>query len=80
MWVYAIQSAKDGRLYVGMTEDVSKRLIQHNHGKAKSTKGFVPWKLIYTEETIDRNSARKRELFLKAGSGKEFLKKIVVNG
>ena len=79
MWVYAIQSAKDGRIYVGMTEDVNKRLIQHNSGKTKSTKGFIPWELIYTEETIDRNSARKRELFLKGGSGKKFLKKIVIN-
>jgi putative endonuclease len=76
-FVYAIQSAKDGRIYVGMCADISARLKEHNAGKTKSTKGFKPWKLIYKEELPNRIEARKREIYLKSGIGKEFLKSLV---
>jgi putative endonuclease len=75
MWsVYAIKSAVDGRVYVGMSKDVSRRISEHNGRKVFSTKGYVPWKLIYIEEIGDRISARKREKYLKSGVGKELLK------
>ncbi len=73
-FVYAIQSEKDGRIYVGMCADIEVRLKEHNAGKTKSTKGFTPWKLIYKEESVSRIEARKREIYLKSGVGKQFLK------
>ncbi|MBD77843.1 MAG: endonuclease [Crocinitomicaceae bacterium] len=73
-YIYAIKSEKDGRIYVGMSMDYQKRVIEHNSGKTKSTKGYLPWKLIYVERVLTRIEARTREKFLKAGSGKEFLK------
>ena len=76
-FVYAIQSERDGRIYVGMCADIKVRLNEHNAGKTKSTKGFIPWKLIYKEELINRIEARKREIYLKSGIGKEFLKSLV---
>ncbi len=75
-FVYAIKSQLDGRIYVGFTSDIDRRLQEHNSGKTKSTKGFKPWKLIYFEECIGRVEARKREKYLKSGIGKEFLKNI----
>ena len=75
-FVYAIKSQKDGRIYVGFTNDLPKRLEEHNSGKTKSTKGFRPWKLIYSEEIQTREMARKREKYLKSGTGKEFLKSL----
>ncbi len=75
--VYAIKSEKGGRIYVGMCAEVNVRLKQHNNGNTKSTKGFKPWKLIYTEEVVSRVEARKREKYLKSGIGKEFLKSLV---
>ena len=72
--VYAIQSEKDGRIYVGFSSNVVKRLAQHNSGKTKSTKAYIPWRLIYQEEVEGCENARKREIFLKSGVGKEFLK------
>jgi putative endonuclease len=72
--VYAIQSEKDGRIYVGFSSDVLKRLAQHNSGKTKYTKEYIPWNLIHQEEVQGRENARKREIFLKSGVGKEFLK------
>ena len=74
--VYAIKSLLDGRIYVGLTANVSKRLIEHNSGKTKSTKGYRPWQLIYTELLPSRLEARLKEKFLKSGTGKEFLKSL----
>jgi putative endonuclease len=75
-FVYALRSQKDGRIYVGFTTDLPKRLNEHNAGKTKSTKGFRPWTLIYSEEIPTREMARKREKYLKSGAGKEFLKSL----
>ncbi len=75
-WVYAIKSLTDGRIYVGMSQDVDQRLIQHNDGKTRSTKGYRPWKLIYREELASRIEARVKEKYLKSGVGKEFLKSL----
>jgi putative endonuclease len=73
-FVYAIKSQIDSRIYVGMTEDVARRLKEHNLGKTKSTKGYRPWQLIYTELLPSRSEARIREKYFKSGVGKEFLK------
>ena len=75
--IYAIQSLLDGRIYVGFTENILRRLVEHNAGKTTSTKGYRPWKLIYSEIVDERLSARKREKYLKSGIGKEFLKKLI---
>jgi putative endonuclease len=75
--VYAIQSEKDNRIYVGLTDSLEVRLKYHNSGQVFSTKGFRPWHIIYTEDCVDRPEARQREKYLKSGCGKEFLKSYV---
>lgn len=70
MFVYVIRSEADGRFYVGMTENLERRLNEHNNGKTKSTKGYRPWILVHS----DRITARKREKYLKSGVGKEYIK------
>ena len=77
-YVYAIKSLKDGRIYVGMCSNLENRLKEHNAGKTKSTKGFMPWFFIYSEEVKSRLEARKREKYLKSGVGKEFLKSLAI--
>lgn len=74
MKVYVLRSEKDGRYYVGMSSDIEKRLIAHNSGRTRSTKGYRPWVLLHLEEYPDRDSARKREKYLKSGYGKQWLK------
>jgi len=69
-FVHAIKSLLDGRIYVGMTTDVSKRLIEHNSGKTKSTKGYKPWQLIYTESLPSRLEARQEKNILSLVSAK----------
>jgi len=75
--VYAIISEVNGYIYVGMSSDLEKRLKEHNSGKSIYTKRFLPWSLLYAEMLPDRDSARKREKYLKSGIGKEFLKSLV---
>ena len=78
--IYAIKSKKDERIYVGFTENLTRRLHEHNHGNVRSTKAFVPWELLYTKQASDRVSARQKEKKLKSGYGKEFLKQLNIRG
>ncbi|TAL42922.1 MAG: GIY-YIG nuclease family protein [Chitinophagaceae bacterium] len=72
--VYAVKSLSRNYIYVGMTNDVSRRLVEHNNGENKSTKAYKPFILIYTEGFPDRTSGRIKERYLKSGVGKEFLR------
>ena len=72
--IYGIRSKVDGRIYVGFTEDIERRIKEHNSGKTTSTKGYRPWELIYYENCEERLEARNREKYLKSGIGKEFIK------
>ena len=74
--VYAISSEIKSYIYVGLTNNLKKRVERHNKGYEKTTKPYRPFKLIYTEKCEDRIEARKREKYLKSGVGKEFLKKL----
>ena len=76
-YVYVLSSGIDRRLYKGFTNDLERRLKEHNSGKHKSTKGYIPWRLVYYEEVGSRIEAREREKYLKSGIGREFLKKLV---
>ena len=77
--VYAIISLVNGMIYVGMAVDPDKRLLQHNAGKSKFTKGYKPWKMFYSEQAADWKAGRCREKYLKSGAGKEFLRSLIKN-
>ncbi len=78
-FVYVIQSAKDNKFYTGITNDIERRLKEHNSGKKStpSTSGRGPFKLVYFEQYETRKEARERERFLKSGSGREFRNKLL---
>ena len=73
-YTYVLKSKLNGRLYTGSTSDLRKRLKQHNDGKSTFTKRDKPYELIYYEACISENDARSRELQLKSGIGKRYLK------
>ncbi|HCA81471.1 MAG TPA: hypothetical protein DEP53_17205, partial [Bacteroidetes bacterium] len=73
-FVYALRSLTHNYIYVGLTSDVSKRVAQHNEGRERTTRPYLPFELILIEGFETRAEARKREIFLKSGCGKEFLK------
>lgn len=70
---------KRQEFYIGYTEDLSKRLTEHKNGKIKTTKSFGTIKLIYYEVCLNKTDARKRELQLKTGFGRGYIKKRLEN-
>jgi putative endonuclease len=78
-YVYILRSLVNDRLYTGSTNNLSRRLEEHNSGKSKYTKLTAPFQLIYSEEHKTRSEAYKRELFLKSGKGREYLKNLLVD-
>lgn len=73
-YVYLLKSKKNGRLYTGSTDDLRKRLKQHNAGKSNFTKKYIPYELIYYEACVNELDARSREKYLKTGMGKRYIK------
>lgn len=73
-YVYILISEKDKLLYTGYTDNLKSRYKAHISGFVKATKYRRPLKLIYYEGYINELDARRRELYLKGGNGKKFLK------
>jgi putative endonuclease len=73
-YVYILHSKKDGKLYIGSTPDLKKRIEKHNNGYVLSTKNRRPLSLIYYESYINEDDAKHREIFLKGGKGHSELK------
>ncbi len=73
-YTYVINSEVKNYTYIGISDNIARRVSQHNLGYNKTTKPYRPFKLILEEVYSDRAQARKREKFLKSGIGREFLK------
>ena len=75
-YVYILQSVEfHDRYYTGITEDLKKRLEQHNLGKSIHTNKFKPWRLKTYVAFSDKVSAEDFEKYLKTASGRSFAKK-----
>lgn len=64
-YVYLLKSSKNGETYVGSTNDLKRRVEEHNSGHSASTRRYMPWTLLYYEAYIDEHMARIRESRLK---------------
>ena len=74
-YVYVLWSSKLNKRYVGTTNNVEKRINEHNRGYNKFTSGGIPWLLVLKEEYSTKTEALKRERFLKSGRGRAILDK-----
>lgn len=65
-WVYVLECA-DGTLYVGCTNNLERRILEHNVSKkgARYTKNRRPVKLVYSEQVLTLAAGRKREAEIK---------------
>ncbi|SNS53102.1 putative endonuclease [Ekhidna lutea] len=75
-YVYAIKSEDRNYIYVGLSNNLERRLKEHNEGKNKTTKPYRPFVLIHSETFETRIEARKREKYLKSGIGRDFLRSL----
>lgn len=76
-YVYVLQSLKNNSLYIGYTNNIKKRILEHNRQENLSTKAFTPWKLIFFEGYLEQKDARRREKYLKTNQGSRLLKRML---
>ena len=64
--VYILKSRFNERYYIGHTADLEKRLKEHNSGRTKSTKAFIPYEIVYTKDYETKSEAFLREREIKS--------------
>ena len=74
-YTYVLLSNQDNNYYIGYTNNLKKRLEEHNSGKNFSTKPRIPLDLIYFEACLNEQDAKQREKYLKSTIGRRFIKK-----
>ena len=66
-WVYIMSARKDGVLYIGVTADLSRRIVQHREGKGSAfCRRYGLKRLVYAEEHDSIEDAIAREKAMKA--------------
>ncbi len=75
-YVYVLENDKR-ELYIGYTENIKRRLAEHNYGSNKSTSIGRPWKLVFFEGYRNRFDAIRREKYLKTSQGARFIKRML---
>lgn len=73
-YTYVLESGNDKHLYIGYTNDLKKRILEHQKGGVFSTRGRLPLRLVYYEACLDKYKALRREAYFKTGFGRRFLK------
>jgi len=76
-YVYVLQSLVNFRYYVGQTNDLERRLLEHNSGFSKYTSFTRPFKLVYFEKYETLTEARKREKQIKSYKGGRAFKNLI---
>ena len=76
-FVYALYSEKSDLLYIGQTNDLSRRLTEHINGESRYTSRAADWRLVHSEECDSRSAALTREKQLKSFRGREYLRSIL---
>ena len=77
--VYILYSDNFDRFYIGHSKNLTNRLKEHNLGKVRSTKAFLPWRIVYTEEYQTKSEAFNREMKIKSYKSGEAFKKLLQN-
>jgi len=75
--VYILYSQKLDRYYVGYTNDLDRRLSEHNRIKGKYTDTGLPWIVVHTEEYQSKKHAQEREKAIKKKKSKQAIIEII---
>lgn len=75
--VYILQSEKNKRYYIGSTNDIVRRLKEHNFGKVASTRAIRPLVLRCFILCKDLTKAKKSEFRLKQYKRRDIIEKII---
>ena len=77
-FVYVLRSLKKEFIYIGYTDNLQRRLNEHNSGFVQSTKAYAPLKIAAYVAVANEEKARELEKYFKTGSGKAILKKRIL--
>ncbi|MCX6334568.1 MAG: GIY-YIG nuclease family protein [Bacteroidia bacterium] len=75
--LYILYSESFNRFYVGYTNDLERRLSEHNRKKGKFTDAGIPWKLVYSESFTKKKDVMERERYIKSRKSKDFIKELI---
>ena len=78
--VYILQSEKNGRYYIGSTNNLERRIVEHNGGKTISLKYLRPLKLVFQKEFPTLAAARNAEQKLKKYKNRSIIEQIIRDG
>ena len=78
-YVYVLFSDRDKKFYTGFTDDLKRRVAEHNAGRVQSTSDRRPLILVYYEACLNQKDAIHREKYLKTTFGKEYIRKRINN-
>jgi putative endonuclease len=74
--VYVIRNCQ-GKFYIGLSDDLDRRINQHNAGESKWTRGKGPWNLLWQSKDMNLSGDRKLERLLKKQKGGEGFYKMI---
>jgi putative endonuclease len=72
-----LRSKNWGKYYIGCTDNIEIRLLEHNSGRSKYTRSFMPWELKYTESYETLSEARVREKQIKGWKNRVAIEKLI---
>jgi putative endonuclease len=76
-YVYILRSLVKDWIYVGYSENLKQRLVEHNSGKSPATSRYKPYELIHYEAYRNMIDAKRRELYLKTTKGKTTIRTMI---
>ncbi|MCC6370692.1 MAG: GIY-YIG nuclease family protein [Bacteroidia bacterium] len=77
--LYIIYSVKLNRYYIGHTENLEKRLFEHNNGISTYTSKASDWELKYKEAFVTREESHKREREIKKKKSRVYIEKLIIS-
>ncbi len=72
-YVYVLFNKNKNFIYIGYSENLKQRIQEHNEGKVRSTRAYIPLRLIFYEAYPTRSDVKRREKYLKSNKGRTTL-------
>jgi len=72
---YLLLSKISKKTYVGHTNNLVRRVEEHNEGRNTFSKRYRPWIILYNESHTSELDAIKREKYFKSAAGRRWMKK-----
>jgi putative endonuclease len=76
-YTYILYSEKLDKHYVGSTNDLLRRLADHNRGKTAYARLGMPWVLRYHEQFNSKSEAVRREMEIKGKKSRKYIENLI---